>query len=89
MEGQTKSHNAIVSNVYSICVGVPLGAIVSAIIYANGNDAAVAQMIVMIMFGLTVIGLCKVYKMLAYYSDGYFKDRYLLEALDELEYAED
>lgn len=89
LEKHAKPYNTIMSNAYSMLVGVPLGAIVSAIIYANSNDTAVTQMIVMIMFGLTVIGLCKFYKMLAYYSDGYFKDRYLLEVLDELEYAED
>lgn len=89
LEKHAKPYSAIMSNAYSMLVGVPLGAIVSAIIYANSNDTAVVQMIVMIMFGLIVIGLCKVHKMLAYYSDGYFKDRYLLEVLNELEYVEE
>lgn len=89
LEKHAKPYNAIISNAYSILVGIPLGAIVSAIIYANSSDTAVVQMIAMIMFGLIVIGFCKMHKMLAYYSDGYFKDRYLLEILDELEYAED
>ncbi len=89
LEGQTKSHNAIVSNVYSICVGVPLGAIVSAIIYSHNNDIEVTPMIAMIMLGLIIIGFCKLHKIFMYYSEGYFKDRYLLNILDELEYAED
>ncbi len=89
LEKHAKPYNAIMSNAYSMLVGVPLGAIVSAIIYANDNGTVVVPMIGMIMFGLIIIGLCKFYKALTYYSDGYFKDRYLLDVLDELEYAED
>lgn len=89
LEKQAKPHNIIISNVYSMLVGVPLGAIVSAIIYSNSNDIAIAQMIGMIMFGLTIIGLCTIHRTLTYYSEGYFKDRYLLEVLNELEYVEE
>ncbi len=46
-------------------------------------------MIAMIMLGLIIIGFCKLHKIFMYYSEGYFKDRYLLNILDELEYAED
>ena len=52
-------------------------------------SAALAQIVGLIMFGLLIIGFSKAFKTLAYYSDGHFKDRYLLEVLNELEYAED
>lgn len=89
LEKQAKPYSTIISNVYSTLIGVPLGAIISAIIYANSNDTAIVQIIGMIMFGLIIIGLCKAHKILLYYSEGYFKDRYLFEILDELEYTED
>ena len=74
---------------YNILIGVPIGAIVSAIMYENNNSAALTQIVGLIMFGLLIIGFSKAFKTLTYYSDGHFKDRYLLEALNELEYAED
>ena len=89
LEKQAKPYNTINANAYNILIGVPIGAIVSAIMYENNNSAALTQIVVLIMFGLLIIGFSKAFKTLTYYSDGHFKDRYLLEALNELEYAED
>lgn len=68
-------------------IGVPLGSIVSTIMYANGGSIVAAQILI-IIFGLIVIGVSRAFKTLTYYSDGHFKDRYLLEVLNELEYVE-
>ena len=89
LEKQAKPYNIVSSNAYSMLIGVPLGAIVSAIMYANSDSTVIAQIISVIIFGLIVIGLSRAFKTLTYYSDGYFKDRYLLEVLNELEYVED
>ena len=89
LEKQAKPYNTINANAYNILIGVPIGAIVSAIMYENNNSAVLTQNVVLIMLGLFIIGFSKAIKTLAYYSDGHFKDRYLLEALNELEYAED
>ena len=89
LEKQAKPYNTINTNAYNILIGVPIGAIVSAIMYENNDSAALAQIVGLIMFGLLIIGFSKAFKTLVYYSDGHFKDRYLLEVLNELEYAED
>ena len=89
LEKQAKPYNTISTNAYNILVGVPIGAIVSAIMYENNDSAALTQIVGLIMFGLLIIGFSKAFKTLTYYSDGHFKDRYLLEVLNELEYAED
>lgn len=88
LEKQAKPYNVVSSNAYSMLIGVPLGAIISTIMYANG-DSIVAAQILIIIFGLIVIGVSRAFKTLTYYSDGHFKDRYLLEVLNELEYVED
>ena len=88
LEKQAKPYSIINTNAYNILIGVPIGAIVSAIMYENNDSAALAQIVGLIMFGLLIIGFSKAFKALTYYSDGHFKDRYLLEVLNELEYAE-
>lgn len=89
LEKQAKPYNSVSSNAYNMLIGVPLGAIVSAIIYNNSNHAAMVQIIFLIEVGLIIIGLSKAFKTLSYYFDGHFKDRYLLEILNELEYIDD
>lgn len=89
LEKQAKPYNTISANAYNILIGIPIGAIVSAIMYENNDSAALTQIVGLIMVGLLIIGFSKAFKTLTYYSDGHFKDRYLLEVLNELEYAED
>lgn len=89
LEKQAKPYNTISANAYNILIGIPIGAIVSAIMYENNDSAALTQIVGLIMVGLLIIGFSKAFKALTYYSDGHFKDRYLLEVLNELEYAED
>lgn len=89
LEMQTKPYSNVSSNAYNMLIGVPLGAAISTIIYQNRDGAAVTKILSLIMVGLIIIGLCKVFKTLSYYRDGHFKDRYLLEVLNELEYIDD
>lgn len=68
-------------------VGVPLGAFVSALIYKSESvDIVIEQLFVIIVLGLMTIGAANVFKKITYYSDGHFKDQYLLDILNELEY---
>lgn len=89
LEKQAKPYNTVSATAYNLFIGVPLGAIVSAIMYKNSDSAMIAQIVGLIMFGLIIVGFVKVFKILTYYSDGRFKDRYLLDVLNELEYVED
>jgi F0F1-type ATP synthase assembly protein I len=79
----TKINNKIVD----MLIGVPLGALIASIIYANSNAAPIAIGVV-ILIGIIILGVVKLFKSIEYYSEGYFKDKYLLDAINELNYSE-
>ena len=79
---------SISSKIYDVAIGVPLGAWVSAIIFkSSSEDTLITNIIAVILLGLMIIGIVKVVDKLRYYSEGYFKDQYLLDVLNELEYV--
>ena len=83
-----ENHKSISSKIYDIAIGVPIGAFVSALIYkSSGEDTLITNIIAVILLGIMIIGIVKVVNQLRYYSEGYFKDQYLLDVLNELEYV--
>lgn len=75
------------SKIVDMLIGVPLGALIASLIYADSK--AVPMAIVTIIFGgLAILGVLKLIYLINYYSEGYFKDKYLLEAINELAYFE-
>ena len=90
-EQQLSLHNSryksVSSKVFEMAIGVPLGAFISALIYkSEGADVIISQLLGIVVLGLMIIGVFSILKKITYYSDGHFKDRYLLDALNELEY---
>lgn len=90
-EKQLVLHNSgyksVSSKVFDMLVGVPLGAFISALIYKSESaDIVVDQLFVVIVLGLMAVGVANLFKKITYYSDGLFKDRYLLDVLNELDY---
>lgn len=81
-----KPYNTISSNAYNMLIGVPLGAIVSSIIYKNEGDTVVIQIVFVILIGLCIIVFSKFIKYLCYFAEGHFKDRYLLESIHDYQY---
>ncbi len=75
------------SKIADMLIGVPLGALIASIIYAD-SDVVPIGIGVLILIGLIVIGVVKLIRSISYYSEGYFKDKYLLDAINELEYSE-
>lgn len=83
----SKNYKSVSNKVFDMLVGVPLGAFISALIYkSESTDIIVGQLIAIIILGLMIIGTANVFKKITYYSDGHFKDQYLLDVLNELEY---
>ena len=83
----SKNYKSVSNKVFDMLVGVPLGAFVSALIYKSESaDIVIEQLFVIIILGLMTIGAANVFKKITYYSDGHFKDRYLLDILNELDY---
>ena len=86
LKAQEKPYNSISSRVFDMLIGVPLGALISSFMYKGIGDAPAVQMVALIMCGLIIICCAKGVKTMIYFSDGYFKDQYLLNVLCELEY---
>lgn len=88
LEKHEQKFSLVNSRVFDMLVGVPLGALVSALIYKN-SDAVIEQIGVIIFIGMIIGVIVKFIKMIKYYTDGYFKDRHLLMVLNEVEYFEE
>lgn len=88
LTAQDRKYAAANNKVFDMLIGVPLGALISSIIF-KGSDAIISQILSVIVIGLMIIAFMKVVKKLRYYSDGYFKDQYLFNVLSELEYTID
>ena len=81
------NYKSVSSKVFDMLVGVPLGAFISALIYkSESTDIVTSQLFVVVILGLMIIGVSNILKKITYYSDGHFKDQYLLDVLNELEY---
>lgn len=85
LESYENSYKSIGNQIYNILIGVPLGALISSLIYKNSN-AVIKYIIGIISLGIVVIVITKIIKKIAFYTDGYFKDEYLMSALCELDY---
>ena len=75
------------SKIFDMLIGVPLGVLISSMIYENSN-ALPTVITSFIILGSFILGLVVSFKHIIYYTQGYFKDQYLLNAINELEYAE-
>lgn len=83
----SKNYKSVSNKVFDMLVGVPLGAFISALIYKSESvDIIIEQLFAIIIMGLIIIGVANIFKKITYYSDGHFKDKYLLDVLNELEY---
>ena len=67
-------------------ISVPVAALITGLIYQDSGVVPVATASVLLL-GLLVFGLAKLFSKIDYYSDGYFKDQNLLDAISEVEYA--
>ena len=78
---------ALNNRTYEMLIGIPLGALISSIIY-NQNLNSLEGIIVLILLGLFIIIGSQIGRKISFYSDGYFKDQHLLNVLRELEYVD-
>lgn len=82
-----QKYDSVKSKVFDMLIGIPLGALISSLIYKN-SDAVVMQIFVLLLIGFFVIAFSNIVRKITFYSDGYFKDKRLLDVLNEIEYAE-
>lgn len=67
-------------------IGVPIGALISSLIHKDG-DALVNEIMAVIFIGIICIVFVKLFKKISFYSEGYLKDKQMLDALQEIEYS--
>lgn len=90
IEYHNKNFKSVSGKIYDMLIGIPLGALISALICkSSAEDTFIVSIISLIVLGLMVIGIASVVKKVAYYSEGHFKDQHLLNVLNELEYLDD
>jgi len=87
LKTQEEKYNKISSRVFDMLIGVPLGALIASIIATDGNVEPTA-IICIVVIGIVISGIAKLIQLVGFYSEGYFKDRYLLDALNELSYSD-
>lgn len=73
------------SKLVDMFIGVPLGALIASVIYSDSKAVPIAIWVV-VFIGIAVLGILKFISIINYYSEGYFKDKYLLDILNELNY---
>jgi len=88
LDSRNKKFKSFKTGAISQLIGVPVGALISALIYKN-SDAVVSQIIAIIIIGFGVIAVAHFIKWITFYTDGYLKDEKLLDILDEIEYSVD
>lgn len=88
LEKHNKSYSLVSNRTFELLIGVPLGALVSALIYkSDGADIIISQLLFVLIVGLSILSVAHVAKKLSFYSEGHFKDRFLLQSLHELSYC--
>lgn len=86
LAAQKERYDKIGSKIYDMLIGVPLGALIASIIYA-GSDVNLAAIVSIVFIGIAIAGFNKAIQAICFYTDGYFKDKYLLDVLNELNYS--
>lgn len=76
----------ILSNkIFELLIGVPIGALISSLV--DKNDALLhTKTILILMLGISIYVIITTAKYISYYTEGYRKDRRLLDAVMEMEY---
>ena len=86
MKAQKEKYDKIGSKIFDMLIGVPLGALIASIIYEK-NEISLIAVVSVIIIGIAIAGFNKVIQAICFYTEGYFKDKYLFDALDELNYS--
>lgn len=76
------------NRIIDMLIGVPLGALIASTIYADTKTQNEGIALIL-SIGLILFIIVQIAKVLQYYTDANFKDKYLLDALNELSYYSD
>lgn len=88
LESYEKKFDNPKERIIDIAIAVPIGAFISSLIKKD-SDTVVPVVFAVIIIGIMIVCILQVFKKIYFYSEGYFKDRQLLNALTEVEYSFD
>ena len=75
------------ARVLDMLIFTPAGIIIAGLINKTGfTEANMLMALFIIIFGAVIVGVISLLHWVIYYSVGYYKDRYLLDVLNELQY---
>jgi len=80
-----KNHSRFNDRIFDVLLAVPLGAVIASVILSD-SDISLESGLLIIVIWVSVFFLSKLYKWFQYYSYEHFKDKYLLNTLNELSY---
>ena len=75
------------SRIPDVLIGIFLGFTISSIVTKSENsDTGFTTIVALLVVGLAIVGIVRIIKRIAFYSEGGFKDQLLLDVLNELNY---
>lgn len=85
IETSKSQFSSINAKLFDMMIGVPLGALL-AIVIENKDESQINSIIALMIIGALILLTIKALNFIMSISDAVFKDRYLLDAINELEY---
>lgn len=84
---QSKTYDKLKTRVLDMLIFTPAGIIIAGLINKTGfTEANILMALSIIICGAILVGVISFLHWVIYYSVGYYKDRYLLDVLNELQY---
>lgn len=85
LASHSKKYDSFKNNIFEKFIGVPIGAIITLAIN-NSDILQINQLLFFMFLGWILCTTISSFKNMNFYSEGYFKDRYLLSVLKEMQY---
>ena len=85
LKSRDEKFNKWNNKILDMLIGVPIGALIASIMYAD-SKAIPSAILVIIIIGIAIFAILQGIRLFNRYSDGYFKDKYLLDVISELDY---
>lgn len=84
---QKKPWSMMNTRIYDVFIGIPIGSLIT-VLMTQENIQITIPGVAIILVGIIMIMFSKLINKLLYYAYGNFKDQYLLDVLNEIEYSE-
>lgn len=84
---QTKPWSMMNTRIYDVFIGIPIGSLITVFMTQENTQIAIPG-IAIILVGIVMIVFFKLLNKVLYYAQGNYKDQYLLDVLNEIEYSE-